>query len=61
MLVDDQSDDGTGDLARGHEFTAPLTVLSGAPRPIGWTGKLWAMNQGSEQRQRPWRPNFLVH
>ncbi len=48
VLVDDQSDDGTGDLARALD--APrLTVLAGAARPAGWTGKLWAMKQGVEQ------------
>lgn len=47
VLVDDQSDDGTADLARA--LNAPhLTVLTGADRPAGWTGKLWAMHQGSE-------------
>ena len=45
MLVDDQSDDGTGDLARALNSDR-LTVLTGAPRPPGWTGKLWAMQQG---------------
>jgi hopene-associated glycosyltransferase HpnB len=48
VLVDDQSDDGTGDLARA--LSSPrLTVLTGALRPAGWTGKLWAMKQGVEQ------------
>ncbi|HEX2761011.1 MAG TPA: glycosyltransferase [Rhizomicrobium sp.] len=47
VLVDDQSDDGTGDLARGMN-SSRLTVLTGALRPAGWTGKLWAMHQGSE-------------
>src|SRR5258706_11896364 len=47
VLVDDQSDDGTGELARGLNSDR-LTVLKGAARPPGWTGKLWAMNQGAE-------------
>ena len=45
ILVDDQSDDGTGDLARALN-SEKLTVLEGAPRPPGWTGKLWALKQG---------------
>ncbi|HEY0267113.1 MAG TPA: glycosyltransferase [Rhizomicrobium sp.] len=52
VLVDDQSDDGTGDLARGLN-AGRLTVLTGAPRPPGWTGKLWALQQGSEQAGTP--------
>jgi hopene-associated glycosyltransferase HpnB len=57
MLVDDQSDDGTADLARGLNSDR-LTVLAGAPRPPGWTGKLWAMKQGSD-RGRESNPEFL--
>ncbi len=47
VLVDDQSDDGTGPLAAGLNSDR-LTVLRAAPRPAGWTGKLWAMSQGTE-------------
>ena len=47
VLVDDQSEDGTGDLARALN-PGRLTVLTGASRPSGWTGKLWAMKQGVE-------------
>jgi hopene-associated glycosyltransferase HpnB len=50
VLVDDQSDDGTGDLARSLD-DARLTVVTGGSRPSGWTGKLWAMEQGREQAQ----------
>ncbi|HKU54846.1 MAG TPA: glycosyltransferase [Rhizomicrobium sp.] len=47
VLVDDQSSDGTGELARALD-SERLTVLSGTPRPSGWTGKLWAMKQGCD-------------
>jgi hopene-associated glycosyltransferase HpnB len=45
VLVDDGSTDGTGDVARGLGDPR-LTVLSGQPRPAGWSGKLWAVAQG---------------
>ena len=57
VLVDDQSDDGTGDLARALN-SKRLTVISGAPRPPGWTGKLWAMKQGGDQAAA-YSPEFL--
>jgi hopene-associated glycosyltransferase HpnB len=57
ILVDDQSDDGTGELARGLGADR-LTVVTGAARPPGWTGKLWAMSQGSELAKAH-APEFL--
>ncbi len=50
ILVDDQSDDGTEEVAQElaincHQ-TERLTVISGQPLPPGWSGKLWAMEQG---------------
>lgn len=44
-LVDDNSTDGTGACARAIG-DARLTVIDGAPRPAGWSGKLWAVRQG---------------
>jgi hopene-associated glycosyltransferase HpnB len=46
VLVDDQSNDGTAEVAREITVTDRVTLMSGAPRPIGWTGKLWAVRQG---------------
>ena len=48
VLVDDQSSDGTAEVARRAAAAAAdqLTVLPGAALPAGWTGKLWAMKQG---------------
>ena len=39
-VVDDRSTDGTGALADG------ATVITGQARAPGWTGKLWALQQG---------------
>ena len=49
VVVDDRSDDGTGDIARG---VAPggarrVRVVTGAPVPPGWLGKPWACAQGA--------------
>ena len=50
VLVDDQSRDATAQVARdaaAHVGKADrLTVLSGRALPAGWTGKLWALNEG---------------
>ena len=52
IVVDDQSRDGTADVARGAATLIGagerLTVLPGRPLPAGWTGKLWAQQQGVE-------------
>jgi hopene-associated glycosyltransferase HpnB len=50
IVVDDHSDDSSATLALGaaREFGSArrLTVHSAADLPPGWTGKLWAMNEG---------------
>jgi hopene-associated glycosyltransferase HpnB len=48
ILVDDQSGDGTAEAARAIGSDR-LEVISGAARPPGWTGKLWAVRQGAER------------
>lgn len=49
VVVDDRSEDGTGELARS---VAPggarrISVLDGEPLPEGWLGKPWACWQGA--------------
>jgi hopene-associated glycosyltransferase HpnB len=48
VVVDDQSEDDTADVvprvAEGSR--RKLTVLRGRPLPAGWTGKVWAQEQG---------------
>jgi hopene-associated glycosyltransferase HpnB len=45
ILVDDQSRDGTADAA-SMLADSRLTIVRGTERPPGWSGKLWALNQG---------------
>jgi hopene-associated glycosyltransferase HpnB len=63
ILVDDQSEDGTSDVARRVAAAAgrEVVVLQGQPLPPGWTGKVWAMQQGiahAAAMQDP--PQFLL-
>jgi len=50
VVVDDHSEDGTAEIARHaeEECHAPerISIHSAAPLPAGWTGKLWALNEG---------------
>src|SRR5215470_1753932 len=63
FLVDDASSDSTAQVARqaGQAAGKPemLTVIEGAPLPPGWSGKLWAVQQGLEQA-RVFRPDFFL-
>ena len=53
VLVDDESTDGTADVARRAAEKAgkvdALIVIQSKPLPAGWTGKLWSMHQGIER------------
>ncbi len=53
FLVDDRSGDGTGGIARAIADPR-LTVIDGAPRPAGWSGKLWAVSQGVALTDAPY-------
>ncbi|ALC24763.1 glycosyltransferase [Streptomyces pristinaespiralis] len=49
VLVDDNSGDGTGDLARSlaaRHGGLPLRVVTPGEPGHGWTGKLWALRHG---------------
>lgn len=63
FLVDDGSSDGTAEIARqtaAHAGRAEaLTVIEGRPLEPGWTGKLWALQQGIE-RAREFKPDFFL-
>jgi len=45
LMVDDRSDDGTFEVAEA-EGLVNLRVIKGKEMPDGWTGKLWALDQG---------------
>lgn len=45
ILIDDQSSDGTGQVAR-KAVDENLLIIKGKSLPSGWTGKLWALEQG---------------
>ncbi len=52
VVIDDQSSDGTAEVARSAGLPR-LTVVSGADLPPGWSGKLWALEQGRRRVDRP--------
>jgi hopene-associated glycosyltransferase HpnB len=64
ILVDDESSDGTADIARrqlADHCEERLRVVTSRALPTGWTGKLWAIKQGIElARALPQRPDYLL-
>lgn len=62
-LVDDGSTDGTADAARSAAAAVGqldrLTIIRGKPLPSGWTGKLWALQQGIESAMQK-NPDWLL-
>ena len=63
ILVDDASSDGTAEVARDAAQaagkSASLTVIEGRALEPGWSGKLWAVEQGVE-RARQYDPEFIL-
>ncbi|HEY7405915.1 MAG TPA: glycosyltransferase [Candidatus Angelobacter sp.] len=63
FLVDDGSTDGTAQAARIGATTSGrpemLTVIEGQALPPGWSGKLWALQQGVDQG-RAAAPDFFL-
>jgi hopene-associated glycosyltransferase HpnB len=60
VVVDDASSDGTATAARSAAPSNRLTLISGAPLPSGWTGKLWAVAQGIDEASRLAPDYFLL-
>ena len=63
FLVDDASTDGTAQAARAAAIAAEqaqnLAIVQARPLPPGWSGKLWAMQQGIEQATKT-VPDFFL-
>jgi hopene-associated glycosyltransferase HpnB len=63
VIVDDHSTDGTAQIARDAAAAAGaadrVTVIEAAPVPAGWTGKLWAVRQGTALAARR-RHDYLL-
>jgi hopene-associated glycosyltransferase HpnB len=63
FLVDDASTDGTAQAARAAAAAETqaqnLTVVPGNSLAPGWSGKLWAMQQGIEQAAKT-APDFFL-
>jgi hopene-associated glycosyltransferase HpnB len=65
IVVDDQSRDATAQAARdAAQYLGQadrLEVVSGRPLPAGWTGKLWAQQQGvARVEDLPNPPAYLL-
>lgn len=62
IVVDDDSDDGTGDVAAGAGNNAgrPVTVIGSEGLPAQWTGKMWALKQGITAAEQRFRPDYLL-
>ena len=53
VLVDDHSEDATAQIARQtareRDAESRISIRLAPPLPPGWTGKLWALNEGISQ------------
>ncbi|HKD85668.1 MAG TPA: glycosyltransferase [Terriglobales bacterium] len=59
VVVDDNSSDATANVAKEVASRNRVTVIAGRPLPSGWSGKLWAVQQGIEQALEL-NPDFLL-
>ena len=61
FVVDDHSSDGTAEVVRGAAAAKPgaLTIVSAAPLPPGWTGKMWALSQGVQHASN-FAPDYFL-
>ena len=55
LLVDDNSEDGTAEIALRLAGADPrFRLIRGAPLPPGWTGKPFACQQGADAAEAEW-------
>jgi hopene-associated glycosyltransferase HpnB len=63
FIVDDASTDSTGQVALQTALRMKaedrVTIISSKPLPAGWTGKLWALEQGIE-KAKELNPGFFL-
>lgn len=60
VVVDDDSSDDTAAKAASQVMAhRQVTVVKGKPPPQGWTGKLWALEQGIDAAETL-RPDYLL-
>lgn len=63
-LIDDRSTDNTAqiarDIAQRENAETKLAVISGAPLPESWTGKVWALDQGAKAAAATGAEFFLL-
>ena len=65
ILIDDQSTDKTGEVAQhiANQLNQSdrLNIISGQPLPVGWSGKLWAMEQGIQSaKNQDLTPDYFL-
>jgi len=56
ILIDDESNDNTAERANdiATKYSGSIQVLKGTTPPDGWTGKLWALQQGVTVSSGEW-------
>ncbi|NUN23666.1 MAG: glycosyltransferase, partial [Candidatus Jettenia caeni] len=56
VIIDDQSNDGTAKYASDSAARSNrmVRILDGSTPPPGWTGKLWALEQGVRSSSGEW-------
>ena len=64
IVVDDDSDDGTADVARRTAASLgaeqKLSIVESRTLPAHWTGKLWAVKQGIAAAEEKLAPKYLL-